>query len=217
MWVGLWGQAHRDNWLKIFKRRSQISSSTPQSQETAPVPPRQKTRGVSFEKLNLRGLGSGAQLKQGMRHQIENKNIEWKSTDRPVRSQKSLTSLSYTWADWLNILTTLPDHSYSILYPLLGRTLEDFPLEILKSTKQRPNDLDFGGALPTKYWEPTEKAISQKNPTSVQIISNLHFSASVLNIITAKGYQDLKKASNRKDRDHRNQQRKQCWEQGEWV
>lgn len=217
MWVGLWSQAHRDNWLKIFKRRSQISSSTPQSQETAPVPPRQKTRGISFEKLNLRGLGSGAQLKQGMRHQIENKNIAWKSTDRPVRSQKFLTSLSYTWADWLNILTTLPDHSYSILYPLLGRTLEDFPLEILKSTKQRPNDLDFGGSLPTKYWVPTEKAISQKNPTSVQIISNLHFSASVLNIITARGYQDLKKASNMKDRDHQNQQRKQCWEQGEWV
>lgn len=70
--------------------------------------------------------------------------------------------------------------------------------------------LILGGALPTKYWEPTEKAISQKNPTSVQIISNLHFSASVLNIITAKGYQDLKKAFNTKDRDHRNQQRKQC-------
>ena len=68
-----------------------------------------------------------------------------------------------------------------------------------------------GGALPTKYWVPTEKAISQKNPTSVKRISNLHFSVSVLNIITAKGYQDLKKASSMKDRDHRNQQqRKQC-------
>ena len=37
-----------DNWLKVFKRRSQISSSTPHSQETAALPPRQKTRDLFF-------------------------------------------------------------------------------------------------------------------------------------------------------------------------
>lgn len=63
-------------------------------------------------------------------------------------------------------------------------------MEILKSTKQRPKDLDLGGS-PKKYLVLTEKAISQKkkkNPTSVQGISNLHFSDSLLNITTVKGY-----------------------------
>lgn len=75
-------------------------------------------------------------------------------------------------------------------------------MEILKSTKQRPKDLDVGGS-PQKYLVLTEKATSQKkkkSPTSVQGISNLHFSDSLLNITTVKGYQDLKEASNVKDR-----------------
>ena len=76
-------------------------------------------------------------------------------------------------------------------------------MEILKSTKQRPKDLDLGGS-PPKYLVLTENAIIQKkkkkNPTSVQGISNLYFSDSLLNIITVKGYQDLKEASNMKDR-----------------
>ena len=74
-------------------------------------------------------------------------------------------------------------------------------MEILKSIKQRPKDLDLGGS-PPKYLVLTEKATSKKkkSPTSVQGISNLHFSDSLLNITTVKGYQDLKEASNVKDR-----------------
>lgn len=33
-----------DKWLKVFKRTSQISASTPHNQETAALPPRGKTR-----------------------------------------------------------------------------------------------------------------------------------------------------------------------------
>lgn len=59
------------------------------------------------------------------------------------------------------------------------------------------------GALPKNIWFslkrlPVKK--KKKSPTSVQGISNLHFSDSLLNITTVKGYQDLKEASNVKDR-----------------
>ena len=75
-------------------------------------------------------------------------------------------------------------------------------MEILEGTKQRPKDLDLGGS-PKKYLVLTEKATSQKkkkSPTSVQGISNLHFSDSLLHTKTVKAYQDLKEAYNIKDR-----------------
>ena len=74
-------------------------------------------------------------------------------------------------------------------------------MEVLEGTKQRPKDLDLRGS-PKKYLVLTEKAISQKkkNPTSVQGISNLHFSDSLLHTKTVKAYQDLKEAYSIKDR-----------------
>lgn len=164
--------------MKIFERRSQISSSTPQRQEVAPLPPR-----------NLRGLDSRHSWKKAWGTRLKTKTpSETLQTDQ--WDPRSSFPLSDTHGELGWISSPHSGYFYFTVYLPLHRTLEDFSLEILKSTKQRPKDLDLGGS-PKKYLVLTEKAISQKkkkNPTSVQGISNLHFSDSLLNITTVKGY-----------------------------
>lgn len=179
--------------MKIFKSSNQISSYIPHSQYTVSVLPRQKTRALLFWKTEPWRIGSWGTAEK--RH----KEPYWKQKRLSESLQldqwdlpNSLThSAIRTRTIGLNILPTTLVHSYPTLHTLSGKTLKDCSSEILRSTKSRPNDLDF--------WSYLNKILLPHWNKSHLSTRNFQFacSASFKNI-TAKGCYDLKTSNMKK-------------------
>lgn len=110
-----------------------------------PLSPGRRPEVYCFEKLNLRGLCPEAPLKKAWDITLKTKRLSQSLQMNQWDPPGFLSPLAArTWAVELNILPTIPVHSYPTHHTLSGKTLEDH-WEILRSTNQRPNDVDFWG------------------------------------------------------------------------